>query len=69
MAIKILMNSWQVEKDEGQKKNNPDKPRRGTEKTYFDDCFNDWLEETYKFRITYKDGLVFMLEKNIEETQ
>lgn len=45
------------------------KPRRGTEKTYFDDGFNDWLEETYKFRITYKDGLVFMLEKNIEEEQ
>lgn len=35
------------------------------QKTYFDDDFNDWLEETYKFRITYKDGLVFMLEKNI----
>lgn len=34
------------------------KPRRGTEKTYFDDGFNDWLEETYKFRITYKDGLI-----------
>ena len=45
------------------------KPRRGTEKTYFDDGFNDWLEEMYKFRITYKDGLVFMLEKNIEEAQ
>ena len=28
MAINILMNSWQVEKDEGQKKNNPDKQRR-----------------------------------------
>jgi len=34
-----------------------------------DDVFNGWFEETYKFRITYKDGLVFMLEKNIEETQ
>lgn len=45
------------------------KPRRGMEKTYFDDEFNNWLEETYKFRITYKDGLVFMLEKNIEEEQ
>ena len=45
------------------------KPEKGTEKLYFDDGFNDWLEETYKFRIIYKDGLVFMLEKNIEETQ
>ena len=24
---------------------------------------NDWLEKTYNFRITYKDGLVFMLER------
>lgn len=38
-------------------------------KQNFDGGFNDWLEEMYKFRITYKDGLVFMLEKNIEETQ
>ncbi|HAU87859.1 MAG TPA: hypothetical protein DCW90_20955 [Lachnospiraceae bacterium] len=43
------------------------KPGKGTEKIYFDDGFNDWLEETYKFRITYRDGLVFMLEKNIEK--
>lgn len=35
----------------------------GTQKTYFEDGFNDWLEENYRFRITYKDGLVFMLEK------
>lgn len=39
----------------------------GAKKKYFEDGFNDWLEEIYKFRITYKDGLVFMLEKNIEE--
>lgn len=35
----------------------------GTQKTYYEDGFNDWLEENYRFRITYKDGLVFMLEK------
>ena len=45
------------------------KPGMGTKKTYFDDGFNNWLEENYKFRITYKDGLVFMLEKNVEEEQ
>ena len=43
------------------------KPGMGAKKKYFEDGFNDWLEEIYKFRITYKDGLVFMLEKNIEE--
>ena len=32
-------------------------------KSYWDDGFNEWLEETYKFRITYKDGLVFMFER------
>ncbi len=32
-------------------------------KTYYEDGFNDWLMETYGFEITYKDGLVFMLEK------
>lgn len=26
-------------------------------------CKNEWLMETYGFEITYKDGLVFMLEK------
>ena len=26
------------------------KPRRGTEKTYFDDVFYGWLEETHKFK-------------------
>ena len=41
MAIKILMNSWQVEKDEGQKKNNPDKQRRGTEITGFFERYRD----------------------------
>ena len=33
------------------------------QKPYFDDDFNEWLEKTYNFRITYKDGLVFMFEK------
>ena len=32
-------------------------------KTNYEDGFNDWLMETYGFEITYKDGLVFMLEK------
>ena len=41
MDIKILMNSWQVEKDEGQKKNNPDKQRRGTEITGFFERYRD----------------------------
>lgn len=35
----------------------------GVQKMYYDDGFNDWLEKTYNFRITYKDGLVFMLER------
>lgn len=34
------------------------------QKQYFDDGYNDWLEEEYGFRITYKDGLVFMLERS-----
>lgn len=33
------------------------------QKTYYEDGFNEWLFETYGFKITYKDGLVFMLEK------
>ena len=37
----FLMNSWQVEKDEGQKKNNPDKQRRGTEITGFFERYRD----------------------------
>lgn len=35
-------------------------------KTYYDDGFNNWLMETYGFEITYKDGFVFMLEKEVE---
>lgn len=31
--------------------------------TYFDDYFNEWLEETLGCWISYKDGLVFMLER------
>lgn len=34
------------------------------QKRYFDDGYNDWLEEECGFRITYKDGLVFMIERN-----
>lgn len=33
------------------------------QKTYYEDGFNEWLMETYGFEITYKDGFVFMLEK------
>lgn len=32
-------------------------------KSYWDDGFNEWLNSIYGFEITYKDGLVFMLEK------
>jgi hypothetical protein len=39
----------------------------GTQKSYFDDGFNDWLYKMCKFRITYKDGLVFMFEKDSKE--
>lgn len=35
----------------------------GEQKMYYEDGFNDWLEKAYNFRITYKDGLVFMLER------
>jgi hypothetical protein len=37
------------------------------QKTYYEDGFNEWLMETMNFRITYKDGLVFMFEKGIDE--
>jgi len=33
------------------------------QKTYYEDGFNEWLMKTYGFEITYKDGFVFMLEK------
>lgn len=42
-------------------------PDIGTQKSYFDDGFNDWLYKMCKFRITYKDGLVFMFEKDSKE--
>lgn len=32
-------------------------------KSYYDDGFNEWLNGIYGFEITYKDGLVFMLER------
>lgn len=32
-------------------------------KSYYDDGFNEWLNNIYGFEITYKDGLVFMLER------
>ena len=37
--------------------------KKCTQKTYWEDEFNKWLMENYGFEITYKDGLVFMLEK------
>ncbi len=33
------------------------------QKTYYENGFNEWLMRTYGFEITYKDGFVFMLEK------
>lgn len=33
------------------------------QKSYWDNGFNEWLNEIYGFEITYKDGFVFMLEK------
>lgn len=36
----------------------------GKQTTYYEDGFNKWMKETYGFEITYKDGLVFMLEKS-----
>lgn len=33
------------------------------QKTYYEDDFNEWIMETYGFEITYKDGFVFMIEK------
>ena len=33
------------------------------QKTYYEDGFNEWLKETCGFEITYKDGFVFMLER------
>lgn len=33
------------------------------QKLYYEDDFNEWMKDTYGFEITYKDGLVFMLEK------
>ena len=33
------------------------------QKTYYEDGFNDWLKANFGFEITYRDGLVFMLEK------
>lgn len=33
-------------------------------KSYFDDGFNNWLSKEYSFWIGYRDGFVFMLEKD-----
>lgn len=33
------------------------------QKSYFEDGFNEWLEEELGCWISYKDGLVFMLER------
>ncbi len=38
------------------------------QKSYYDDDFNSWLEEKYKFHISYKDGLVYMLER-VQESE
>ena len=32
--------------------------------SYYDDGFSSWLYDTYHFRITYRDGLVFMFERD-----
>lgn len=42
-------------------------PGIGTQKSYFDVAFNDWLYKTCKFRITYNDGFVVMFEKDNKE--
>ena len=42
-------------------------PDIGTQKSYFDVAFNDWLYKTCKFRITYNDGFVVMFEKDNKE--
>lgn len=39
------------------------------QKTYYEDGFNEWILNAYGFEITYKDGLVFMLERNDEEVE
>lgn len=41
--------------------NNGYKPME--QKSYWDNGFNEWLNKIYRFEITYKDGFVFMLEK------
>ena len=40
-------------------------PEISQEKSYFDDGFNDWLERNYHFRITYKDGFVFLFSRSL----
>lgn len=35
----------------------------GPQVTYYETGFNDWLKKTLHFEITYRDGLVFMLER------
>lgn len=40
-------------------------PGISQEKSYFDDGFNDWLERNYHFRITYKDGFVFLFTRSL----
>lgn len=36
----------------------------GRQKTYYEDGFEEWVKNTYGFKIVYKDGFVFLLEKN-----
>lgn len=33
-------------------------------RTYHENDFNEWLKENYGMYITYRDGLVFMLERD-----
>lgn len=36
-------------------------------RSYHENDFNEWLEENYGMYITYRDGFVFMLEREVEE--
>lgn len=33
------------------------------QKTYFEEGFDKWMKENFQCQITYKDGLVFMIER------
>ena len=38
------------------------------QKTYFEDGFKEWLSETLGFAITYYDGMVFIIERQIKNS-